>query len=157
MTRRPVRASKAVFRRRMGDSMHNAYAIPQSLSIDYDDINAEHEELVSILNTALELVRTTAGVGAHALDGPLTRLRAALGDHFEHEEREMAELKYDDLDRHKAHHALCAARLDEICRSFATTRVDKAALDEIFDMILDDIIRADSGFKSFLYARNILH
>jgi hemerythrin-like metal-binding protein len=147
-----------VFRQRMEDSMNDLYAIPESLSIDYDGINAEHEALVGILNSALELVRTTAGIEARALDRPLARLREALGIHFAHEEQEMADLGYDDLDRHKTHHVQCAARFDEICRSLAAANetVDKNALDQVFDMILDDIIRADSGFKSFLYARNIL-
>jgi hemerythrin len=77
--------------------------------------------------------------------------------HFSHEEHEMAGLGYGDLPQHKAHHGRCVGRLDAIRRSAADNRImNKKVLDEVFDMILDDIIRADSGFKSFLYARGIL-
>jgi hemerythrin-like metal-binding protein len=137
--------------------MDVVYEIPVSLSIDFDAINAEHEKLVSILNEALKNIRTEENRSVGAVDEPLAALSAAMQAHFNHEEQEMASLGYGDLPQHKAHHARCVARLDATRRSASDNRImNKQVLDDVFDMILDDIIRADSGFKSFLYARGIL-
>jgi hemerythrin-like metal-binding protein len=132
------------------------YEIPASLSIDFDSINAEHEKLVSVLNDALRLIRTEQGSAAGIIDESLTDLSAAMQAHFNHEEGEMAGLGYGDLPQHKVSHARCLARLNAIRQSVGNRGVNKNVLDQVFDMILDDIIRADSGFKSFLYARGIL-
>jgi len=137
--------------------MDVVYEIPVSLSIDFDAINAEHEKLVSILNEALKKIRTEEDRSVDTVDESLEALSAAMQTHFNHEEQEMASLGYGDLPQHRAHHARCVARLDATRRSAADNRImDKNILDEVFDMILDDIIRADSGFKSFLYAKGIL-
>ena len=137
--------------------MDVVYEIPASLSIDFDAINAEHENLVSILNEALKKIRTGEDRSVGAVDESLEALSAAMQAHFDHEEQEMASLGYSDLPQHKARHARCVARLDATRRSAADNRImNRQVLDDVFDMILDDIIRADSGFKSFLYARGIL-
>ena len=137
--------------------MDVVYEIPASLSIDFDAINAEHENLVSILNEALTKIRAEEDRRVDTVDESLEALSAAMQAHFNHEEQEMASLGYGDLPLHKAQHARCIARLDATRRSAADNRImNKQVLDDVFDMILDDVIRADSGFKSFLYARGIL-
>jgi hemerythrin-like metal-binding protein len=137
--------------------MDVVYEIPVSLSIDFDAVNAEHEKLVSILNEALKIIRTEEDRSVGAVEKSLAALSAAMQAHFNHEEQEMASLGYGDLPQHKAHHARCVAKLDATCRSAADNQImNKTLLDEVFDIILDDVIRADSGFKSFLYARGIL-
>ena len=94
----------------------------------------------------------------HAFYGVLEDLRQSLKTHFAHEEREMAHLDYPDLAQHKVHHLRCFQRFDEACDAVASQQIkmDKDFLDELFDMIIGDIIRADSAFKSFLEGRDLL-
>ncbi|MGZ5920218.1 MAG: bacteriohemerythrin [Rhizomicrobium sp.] len=133
------------------------YEMPASLSIPYGNIDAEHQAIIEILNPALRLIQMTQDAEVHLLFPYLEELRSALKLHFAHEEQEMAQLDYPDLAPHKRHHAHCVQRLDEICDAvvIGQKKADKDLFDELYDMIMDDIIRADSGFKSFLQAQEI--
>ena len=133
------------------------YELPASLLIPYAVVDAEHQALIELLNPALQAIQSARTPEAQMLYPFLESLREALTHHFAHEEQEMAKLKYPELAQHKVHHAKCVVRLDEICDAVTTgeKKPDKHLLDELYDMIIDDIIRADSGFKSFLHAQNI--
>ena len=130
------------------------YSISASLSIAYDDIDAEHGRLVTLLNEALDLMQAGQLQTARASKRRLDALSEAMTAHFAHEEREMAGLAYSQLVQHKEHHVGCVAKFNALRDS--TPRIEKALLDQIFDLIIGDIIRADSGFKSFLYARGLI-
>ena len=64
----------------------------------------------------------------------------------------MAQYHYPELANHSLHHAFCMARFDQIGYSLLDGRAepDRRFLDDLFDMLLDDVIRADGGFKSYL-------
>ena len=138
--------------------MGKNYAVPSSLSIPYKNIDTEHEGLIEILNAILQALRLKRSDKDHSVQQLLADLREALMIHFRHEEQEMAFLKFPNLAQHRIHHEHCATRLNEIIHDATTGQkaIDRALLDDFFDVIIDDIVRADSGFKSFLYARNIL-
>lgn len=133
-------------------SVMEQYAIPKSHLICHGDIDEEHQDLIDILNLALQMVRVTPDPTPHQIYPYLENLREGLKLHFRHEEREMARLRYPDLPNHRTHHAHCVQRLDGICDAVASgeKQVDKDLMDDLFDMIMDDIIRADGAFKSFL-------
>jgi len=134
------------------------YELPASLSIAYGNIDAEHQGLVDTLNAALRMSRSEPNAPVNYFLPFLRNLRDGMKHHFLHEEQEMAKLGYPELAQHKLHHANCARRLEEIQAAIVAGEktADKDLLDELFDMILDDIIRADSGFKSFLHSRNLV-
>jgi len=134
------------------------YELPASLSIPYGDIDAEHQGLIDILNAALRLLRSTEDASVNFLLPLLQNLRDDLVRHFRNEEGEMIKLDYPELLQHSAHHANCARHLDAIRADVLAGRrsFDKDLLDDLYDMILDDIIRADSGFKSFLHSKNMV-
>ena len=133
------------------------YELPPALSIAYGDIDKEHGELIDTLNGALRMFQCAQNPSADNFRPFLQRMRDDLKRHFLHEEAEMAELNYPSLAEHRLHHARCATRLDEICGTVFTGRriVDKDLLDDLFDIVMDDVIRADSDLKSFLSARNL--
>jgi hemerythrin-like metal-binding protein len=128
------------------------YQIPASLLIGYGDIDAEHQGLLDLLNVALRLMQTMTDPPPSSFYPLLEKLRERLTWHFRHEEREMAQLNYPELAQHRLHHAHCVQRLDEICDAVVSgqKKVDRDFLDDLYDMILDDIIRADGGLKSFI-------
>ena len=72
--------------------MDKVYSLSGSLSIDYDDIDAEHARLVTLLNEALAISPAEQGQIEGVLDKPLAALMDAMLAHFAHEEQEMASL-----------------------------------------------------------------
>ncbi|MBV8799812.1 MAG: hemerythrin domain-containing protein [Alphaproteobacteria bacterium] len=135
--------------------MTQAYYLPDSLAIPYDGVDAEHGRLIALLNAAWHIAETASG-NAQAVDGTLAALSEAMAAHFAHEEHEMEILGYGELAQHKVHHLHCARKFAAIHKSINDCGPSKAVLDQIFDVLIEDIIRADSGFKSFLYAKGIL-
>lgn len=135
--------------------MKQVYALPDSLSIPYDGVDAEHSGLVVLLNDALRAAERMRG-NWHAIDEPLDALSRAISAHFAHEEQEMEGLGYGDLAQHRLHHSHCVSRFGAIRESISINGANREAFDQVFDLLIDDIIRADSGFKSFLYAAGLI-
>jgi len=131
------------------------YELSDSLSIPYDSVDAEHGRLVVLLNEALQVAETVPD-NQHAVGGPLDALSKAMSAHFAHEELEMETLGYAELAQHKVHHMHCITRFGAIRESIGANGANKATLDQVFDLLIEDIIRADSGFKTFLYARGLI-
>jgi hemerythrin-like metal-binding protein len=128
------------------------YILPDSCSLPCLEIQAEHELLVSILNKGRNVVRSVQNPDPELFLSLLEELRKTTLAHFAHEEIIMKECGYPDLASHRIHHANCVTRLSQITDMLlaGTVQPGRFLLDELFDMILDDIIRADGGFKAFL-------
>lgn len=128
------------------------YFLPDSTRLPHPDLQAEHEVLVGILNQTLGIIRSGQNPDMELFLSLLEKLRKATVAHFAHEEEVMARQGYPDLANHSIHHAHCVVRLGQIGDALLSGKVKpgRALLDELFDMILDDVIRADSGFKAFL-------
>lgn len=129
------------------------YILPEGCWMPCPEIQAEHEALIAFLNHA----RATLGdIGTDSesfltlLDG----LRRMLTAHFAHEERIMASHDFPELADHSLHHDFCSARLDHVGDMLLKGQLkpNRFLLDELYDMIVDDVIRADGPFKSFLEA-----
>lgn len=128
------------------------------LSIPYGDVDSEHQDLVDCLNALALLLEPQQDIGGNSVPSLLMAFRKSLAAHFLHEEQVMADLGYPELAAHKRSHALCSARFNAIFQTVARNEIElsEKLLDEIFDIIISDTIRADLGFKSFLYAQNIV-
>lgn len=133
------------------------YTLPTASLIGHADIDAEHQELIDILNLAHQALQLAEEPARDLVYPFLETLRDKMQTHFGHEEHEMARLGFPELKPHISHHALCFARLDEICASVAQDKrkPDRDLLDELFDMVVDDMIRADGGFKTFLESHEV--
>jgi len=128
------------------------YFLPGSTTLPRPDLQAEHEALVSILNQALDILQSRQDPDVELFLSLLEKLRKTAVAHFAHEEEVMARQRYPDLASHSIHHAHCVVRLGQIGDALLAGKIrpGRPLLDELFDMILDDVIRADSGFKAFL-------
>ncbi len=128
------------------------YTLPDSTTLPCPDLQAEHEALVSILNKARDILISGKNPDVELFLTLLEELRKTAVAHFSHEEEVMAKYGYKDLAIHSIHHAHCVLRLSQIGDTLLAGEIEpgRALLDELFDMILDDVIRADSGFKAFL-------
>ena len=134
------------------------YVIPTTLSIPYGSVDSEHQDLVDGLNALALLLEPQQDTGANSIPSILMALRKSLAAHFLNEEQVMADLGYPELAEHKRIHALCTARFNCIFQTVGRKEIElsERLLDEMFDIIVSDVIGADSRFKSFLYAQNIL-
>ena len=134
------------------------YVLPASLSMQYGALDAEHQNIVDILNATALLLESEGDIGPASTQLLLTDFREALKAHFSHEEQEMARLGYPELTKHKLGHALCIIRLDAMFQAVTgdQSRISMTLLDEIFGVLVSDILGPDLGFKSFLYDQNLL-
>lgn len=107
---------------------------------------------MSILNEGRDVLRTVPNPDRGLFHSLLKELQKAATAHFAHEEAIMERCGYPDLASHRAHHANCETRLGQIGDMLLAGEIEPSRffLDELFDLVLDDIIRADSGFKAFI-------
>jgi hemerythrin-like metal-binding protein len=135
----------------------NLYFLPDGCNLPEPGLQAEHQALIDLLNRGLESVRAIPEPDVEMFFSVLEELRGLLGVHFAHEERVMARCRFPDLAAHSMHHDLCAAKLDRLGDMLQSGRLkpNRFLLDELFDLILDDLIRADGAFKSFLESSDV--
>jgi len=124
--------------------------IPPSASIPYGTINVEHEELVALVNRAYE-VGEEAQFSSQLL-GPLyEELKHKLAKHFASEERMMELSGFPGLAAHKVRHQKLLAKAFEICERARQGYFGEAGkIESFFDCIIDDMLRADLPFKTYL-------
>ncbi len=137
----------------MGYSRH--FALPEAARIQYNALDEQHESLLDELNDYLDMLRGNAG--RLPADQCFDRLSDKMHSHFLHEEEIMAGLRYHGLDWHIGHHRESMARLQSLRRQC----IDKGYIDiddinDCFSQVIDDVLRADLQFKTFLHARGIL-
>ncbi len=128
------------------------FVLPDSCALPCAEIQAEHELLVGIINRGRDALRLAPKPDPQLFHALLQELLAASVAHFAHEEAIMEKSGYPDLASHRAHHANCVRRLEQTGDMLLTGEIEPGRffLDELFDLVLDDIIRADGGFKAFI-------
>ena len=127
--------------------------LPDAALVQYAHIDDDHRELIDILNGMLQQADGRGMlVGAVFGDG-LRALIARTERHFQDEEAEMAAAAYPELAAHKAVHAAALAHFADTLRGTAgQPEVDASAVYNLFNIVVDDLLRADLGFKSYLDA-----
>ena len=128
------------------------YSLPEKCWMPCPQIQAEHEALIALLNSARAAF--AAGSATEPFLSFLEELRRMLSAHFAHEEQIMASHDFPELADHSLHHDFCRARLDQVGDLLLKGQLkpNRFLLDELYDLIVDDVIRADGPFKSFLEA-----
>lgn len=89
----------------------DSFVWKDAFNIGLADIDAQHRELVDLLNECEQTARLRAG-GL----GPATvaRLKTYVVDHFSLEERRLATAGFEGLERHRAQHQYFATRMAEL-------------------------------------------
>ncbi len=91
-------------------------------------------------------------VPSQVLDGMLD----LFSTHFRHEEAEMQRHGYPGLSWHSAHHAEIIATL-KAARDGSPSggKMDEDWIGRLFSVLIDDILRADLGFKAFIEEKGL--
>lgn len=137
----------------MGASVY--FALPLAARIGYNALDEQHEGLLDELNRCRdEIGRGQGRVSVGACFDPLS---SKMHDHFLHEEKVMAGLHYHGLEWHIDHHRESLDRLQEL-RGKCNVKgyVEAEDINDCFSHVIDDVLRADLKFKTFLHARGLL-
>lgn len=124
------------------------FALPQTFYIFYDEIDAQHEGLVEIINACL--ANLVDGV-LEDFEEPFEEFITHLAAHFRHEESLMRDLGFKGLDWHASHHKDCLERVNKLIANMRAQGY--AGLRELrmcFHDIIYDIAHADLKFGEFL-------
>jgi hemerythrin-like metal-binding protein len=136
---------------------HARFALPEACRLDFKNIDAEHTVLINILNESLSAFDAGDQVAVAEFEKYFRRLWQEMAAHFRHEEAEMEQVQYPQCLAHKHHHADVLSRLASVRDHAAEAGyVDRHTVEDIFDTILDDMLRADLGFKTFLFQQGII-
>jgi hemerythrin len=118
------------------------------------DIDGDHRALIALA--------TAIGDGLARRD---ERFRATLQEfidaaekHFTKEEDILGRAGFPDLDAHKAYHASLLTRAKElrkICDAEGDAEQAASCYSGLVDFLIDDVVRGDTQFKSFLDHRGL--
>ncbi|MFN4276064.1 MAG: hemerythrin domain-containing protein [Ferrovibrio sp.] len=132
----------------------SVFKLPAAAEFGLDAIDTEHREIADSINACVEM----AAKVTTRLDLMLFHdLRQKMADHFLHEETIMQQAGFPWLSEHQAHHQKILVRL----AALVTQCGDKGGIELVdlaamFESLIDDVLRADLAFKTFLYEKNLL-
>jgi hemerythrin len=129
------------------------FFLPTAALVHYGHIDEDHRELIAILNDMLAQADARDMLDGALFRDTLQRLVARFERHFREEEAAMAAVDYPDLAAHRQVHSAVMARVVGTQRDTANAAaVDAAEVHNLFNLALDDLLRADLGFKTYLAA-----
>jgi hemerythrin-like metal-binding protein len=117
------------------------FALMASMTTGIPEIDAEHSDLVSIINRIAEAERHRRAADALAA---LEHFHQELRSHFRREEAYFATVSFPDTAAHAQHHAAVLARLREIITDFdAHTARPGGTATTCFDELLRTVLLQD--------------
>ncbi len=116
-------------------------------------LDNEHRGLIEEINRLYEAVRDKHG--ETVLADILTMLEKYTVDHFQHEEKLMAEYHYPGLDEHRKIHQELIANIGELKEraSSGTEDLAKELLTFLRGWVLEHILKVDKEYGAFLESR----
>lgn len=131
-----------------------AYRLPQAGRLHFADLDAQHEGILSELNACRDLLPGAEPAAALArFDGAISLIR----EHFSYEEGVMRSLNYGGLAGHADEHRESLTFLQQISRDcHARGAVRAEDVETCLAHRIDDVLRADLKFKTFLHENHIL-
>ena len=118
--------------------------------IGVDFIDDDHKNLLKImLDTKLAIEEGDNKKCVMLLTSLLSEAR----DHFRREEEYLLKAKYPGLEKHKVYHNEMIKKADttkRICEGIQTDHDLSECFDNMANFLIDDILRGDVVFKSFL-------
>jgi len=118
--------------------------------IGVDFIDEDHKKLLEIMQDTKKAIEVDNYKKCSRL---LNSLLKEARDHFTREEEFLYEAKYPGLEEHKKYHKELLIKADttkRICEGIEKEHNLKECFDSMADFLIDDILRGDIMFKSFL-------
>lgn len=126
------------------------------LEIGVDFIDQDHKHLLAIMQ---EVQSAIIQHDFEACAKLLASLLVEAADHFHREEAFLAEAKYPGLAKHREYHAELltqAERVKKICENTETAHDVQACFKGMARFLIDDILKGDVQFKSYLEHEGVI-
>lgn len=120
------------------------------LEIGIDFIDEEHKALLKIMQEIRSEIEANNYEAAAKL---LELLLVEANTHFLSEEKYLEETGYPGLEEHKKYHNELLSKTEitkQVCENITTAHDTKECFDEMADFLIDDILKGDVMFKSYL-------
>lgn len=131
--------------------------LPESWRLKFAPIDGEHQSMIDDLNAGWTVFGPDASVPFTRFAPAFAALKRDMRHHFAHEEAEMASLSYPGLAEHKAQHRTVMLKLEKIeADAVARGVVNRDVMYALLDALIDDVLRADLPFKTFLFDRGLI-
>ena len=116
-------------------------------------LDNEHRSLIAEINRLFEAIRDKRS--DQVIGEILASLTTYTVEHFQHEERLMAEYHFSGLDEHRKIHQALIAKVDEFRRRFESEEVGIAQelLKFLRSWLLEHIVDVDKQYGSYLESR----
>ena len=120
------------------------------LTIGVDFIDDDHKKILSIMQQVI------VAINENNLDECASLLEVLIKEakeHFKREEEYLLETKYPQLENHKVYHnelIIKAEVIKAICEGIETEHDVKECFESMANFLIDDILRGDINFKSYL-------
>ncbi|MFC1673781.1 bacteriohemerythrin [Pseudomonadota bacterium] len=129
----------------------------ESLKTGHDGIDEDHARIVDAINALWDAMEGEVSPCAPAL---LDGFMELCEEHFRNEEKILAAANYPDLGEHiKFHDTMLdratAAKQRCVASGDGQTRI--SCLEEMITVLIEDVVRGDMGFVSFLTDRGLAH
>lgn len=126
-----------------------------SYEIGHAEIDGDHRHLFKLV----EAIRGGLAKRDSGLTGAeVQKFIDAAEKHFAREEEILAQAGFPEIDRHKAYHTSLltkAKQLGRICGTEIDPKKADACYGELISFLVDDVVRGDSQFKSYLEHRGV--
>lgn len=119
-------------------------------TIGVNFIDNDHKKLLRIMSDIKQAVENANDKECVRL---LTLLLREAKAHYDREETYLANVNYPQLDEHKIYHKELLEKVDttkRICEGIETKHDLKECFDGMAKFLIDDILRGDINFKSYL-------
>ncbi|PCI39597.1 MAG: hypothetical protein COB46_08460 [Rhodospirillaceae bacterium] len=127
----------------------------ESLLTGHEGIDGEHRQIVDAINQVSKVID----------DGEFDKCPDLLdnflnicANHFESEEKLLAELGYPDLQQHIVFHrelTLKAKAVRVLCMDFDAPQSIRRCFDEMSALLIEDVVKGDMAFVSFLIDKGV--
>ena len=131
------------------------FEIMESLEIGNAAIDGAHRKMVSIMRATKEAILAEDLDLSRNLLGKLTKETIR---HFKEEEDLLEKAGYDGLKKHAKFHNNLIKRIMAVkadCENFLSPEKLLGCFDEMTRFMVDDIVRGDLAFKSFLQVKGL--
>lgn len=114
------------------------------------EIDSDHRKLFALVETIREGLAT---LDARSTNAAVQEFIDAAAEHFAREEEILVRVSFPGLDDHRVYHTSLLAKakqLGKICSTESDPKKASACYDKLIAFLVDDVVRGDSQFKSYL-------
>ncbi len=125
----------------------------ESYSVRVDELDAQHKQLLKLLNALFEAEETSAR--SQTVSGLLEEMKAYAAMHFETEERYMSEHGYAGLTGHIRAHDEFREKAEELCSNQVDGRkgIFAEMLEFLYEWLVGHILSADKDYAPVVSGR----